>query len=236
MRKLITGLDAIAVLRDQVLQRTATLGAASILAELGGADAVRVGLLEELRPVTESDVLDIRRAARQLELRMAPMPTLVKSALEARPERVLLAAETRSAGRSAGPLDFQAWGSALSPVVRTLQEAGIGVMARIAAHPEAVKAARHADIPAVELDTHQIVDLPETELEPALDALSDAARLAAKLGLRVGLGGRLDERSAPRLLEVAPVCEWVAVGREWVGRSLLSGIDQATRDLRGRIS
>ena len=37
MRKLITGLDAIAVLRDQVLQRSATLGAATTLAELGGA-------------------------------------------------------------------------------------------------------------------------------------------------------------------------------------------------------
>lgn len=235
MRKLITCLDAIAVLRDQVLQRSATLGAATTLAELGGADAVRVGLLEEQRPVTESDVREVRLAARQLELRMAPMPTLVKSALEARPERVLLAAETRSAGRAAGPLDFQAWGSALSPVVRTLQEAGIGVMARIAPHPEAVKAARRADIPAVELDTSQLVDLPEAELEPALSDLSDAARLAAKLGLRIGLAGRLDERSVVRLLEAAPVSEWVAVGREWVGRSLLSGIDRATRDLRARI-
>ena len=235
MRKLITCLDAIAVLRDQVLLRGATLGAATTLAELGGADAVRVGLLEELRPVTESDLLEVRRAARQLELRMAPMPTLVKSALEARPERVLLAAETRSAGRAAGPLDFQAWGSALSPVVRTLQEAGIGVMARIAPHPEAVKAARHADIPAVELDTSRLVDVPEAELVPALSELSDAARLAAKLGLRIGLAGRLDERSLSRLLEVAPVSEWVAVGREWVGRSLLCGIDRATRDLRARI-
>ncbi len=235
MRKLVTGLDAIAVLRDQVLQRTATLGAAATLAELGGADAVRVGLLEELRPVTESDVLDVRRACRELELRMAPMPTLVKTALEARPERVLLAAETRAAGRAAGPLDFQAWGSALSPVVRTLREAGIGVMARIAPHPDAVKAARQADIPAAELDTSPLVDLPESELGPSLQALSDAARLAAKLGLRLGLGGRLDDRSAPRMLEAAPVCEWIAVGREWVGRSLLTGIPTATRDLTDRL-
>ncbi len=235
MRQLITGLDAMAQLRDEMLIRGLSLMGAATLAELGGADVIRVGLSEELKPVTETDLRDLRRATRTLELRMAPLPSLIKSALEARPDRVLLAAESRSGGHRTGPLDFTAWGSALPPVIRTLEEAGIEVSARVAAHPDAVKAARNMDLHGVELDTGQLVDLPPTELARALESLSDASRLAAKLNLRLGIGGRLDERVLLPILDAAPVAGWVAVGREWVGRSLLAGVDQATRDLRSRI-
>ncbi|MAE93676.1 MAG: hypothetical protein CL910_03350 [Deltaproteobacteria bacterium] len=232
MRQLIPALDAIASLRDQVLLLGSPLTAAATLAELAGASAVRIGVCEELRPVTDNDLRDLRQVLRGFELRMPPMPTLVKSALEARPDRVLLASEVRSSGHGGGPLDFTAWGSALPPVIRTLEEAGIEVAARIPAHPEAVKAARTADLRAVELETGQLVDLPAQELRSALEPFADAARLAAKLGLRVGLGGRLDGHRLLPFLEAAPGAEWVAVGREWVARSLLVGIDGATRDLR----
>ncbi len=235
MRRLITGLDAMAALQQQMLTRSASLVAAATLAELAGAEAVRVGVSEDLKPVTESDLRDLRRSTRRLELRMAPLPTLVKTALEARPDRVVLAAESRSAGHRIGPLDFTAWGTALPPVIRTLEEAGIEVAARVAAHPEAVKAARGMELRAVELDTAQLVDLPAAELSEGLESLSDAARLAAKLGLRVGLGGRLDERILTPMLEAAAVCEWVSMGREWVARCMLVGVDRATRDLRARL-
>lgn len=232
MRQLIPALDAIASLRDQVMLQASPLTAAATLAELAGASAVRIGVCEELRPVTENDLRDLRRALRGFELRMPPMPTLVKSALEARPDRVVLAAEARSSGHGGGPLDFTAWGSALPPVIRTLEEAGIEVAARIPPHPEAVKAARTVELRSVELETGQLVDLPPGELHAALGPFSDAARLAAKLGMRVGIGGRLDERQIAPFLEAAPSAEWVALGREWVARSLLVGIDRATRDLR----
>ncbi len=235
MRSLITVLDAMAVLREEMLLRSGSLVGAASLAELAGADGVRIGLCEDLRPVAEADLRDLRRCSRTLELRMAPLPSLVKCALEARPDRVVLAAESRSSGHRAGPLDFHAWGSALPPVIRTLEEAGISVTARIAPHPEAVKAARALDLRALEFEGGQLVDLPRVELERGLEALSDGARLGAKLGLRLGIGGRLDERVLGPLLDAAPGLEWVAVGREWVARCLLCGVDRATRDLRARL-
>ncbi len=234
-RQLIAGLDAMATLRHEMLHRGGSLVAAASLAELAGADALRVGLCEDLVPVTEADVRDLRRSVRTLEMRIAPLPSLIKYALEARPDRVLLAAESRSGGHRTGPLDFSAWGSALPPVVRTLEEAGIVVAARVAPHPEAVKAARGLELKEVELETGQLVDLPPAELATALETLSDATRLAAKLKLRVGIGGRLDERTLASILEAATTCEWVSMGREWVARCLLVGVDRATRDLRARL-
>ena len=124
---------------------------------------------------------------------MPPIPILVKSALEARPERVLLASAPRD-GRRTAPLDFQAWGDALAPVVRTLSEAGISVAVSVAADLDAVKHAHAVDAQGVELFTGSLVDLPPRERAEALTLLGDAARLASKLGMRVGVGGRLDER------------------------------------------
>ena len=98
-----------------------------------------------------------------------------------------------------------------------------------------MKAAHAAGARGVELYTGALVDLPAAERSEALGRLGDAARLAAKLRLEVSVGGRLDERSLAPVLDAAPIAASVAVGRAWVGRSLLVGIDRATRDLRDAI-
>lgn len=234
-RRLIVGADAAADLREAAGTAGFDLPTLANLAELSGAGGVRLTLNEEQRPISEADLRDTRRVCPGLELRMAPVPVLVKSALEARPERVILAAEPRD-GRRVAPIDFQVWGQSLPPVIRTLDEAGILVALAVPPTLDAVKAAHSADAQAVELFTGSIVDLPPRERADALDILGDSARLAAKLGMRVGVGGRLDERLLEPVLAAAPIAEWVTVGRAWVGRSLLLGVDRATRDLRGALA
>jgi len=210
------------------------LAAAAMLAELAGAGGVRLAVNEEGRPVGEAELREVARAGRGFELRMPPVPMLVKTALESRPQRVVLAAAPRD-GRHTAPLDFQAWGSALPPFVRTLEEAGIGVGVLVAPQPQAVKAAHGAGLRAVELHTAALVDLPPRERAEALSGLGDASRLAAKLGMAVAVGGRLDHHSLGPVLDAAPVVTTVVVGRAWIGRSLLVGIDRATRDLREQV-
>ncbi len=90
MRKLTLALDALPSLREAT-HSDIDVAAAATLAELAGVDAIRLGVTDDLKPVTEQDVLETRRAARVLELRMPPSPALLKVALEARPNRVMLA-------------------------------------------------------------------------------------------------------------------------------------------------
>ncbi len=234
-RRLVVGLDAAADLREATGTAGFDLPRVASLAELAGAGGVRLTLGEEMFPISEADLRDTARAIRGLELRMPPIPVLVKSALEARPERVLLASAPRD-GRRSAPLEFSAWGDAVPPVIRTLEEAGIEVAVSVAPDIQAVKGAHAVDAKAVELFTSSLVDLPPRERAEALTALGDAARFAAKLGMRVGVGGRLDERQLPVVLDAAPIAEWAAVGRAWVGRSLLLGIERTTRDLRSAVA
>jgi pyridoxine 5-phosphate synthase len=235
MRLLTLSLDALAALRDVTDGNEPDLAAAATLAELVGADSVRLNVTEEMRPVREADVRAVRRAAAALELRMAPVPSLVKVALETQAERLVLASEGRKGKVTSGPLDFRAWGTALPPVVRTLREAGPHVAVLVSPEIESVKAAHAADLTEVELFTGALVDLPEVERRASLERLGDAARLAAKLSLSVGIGGGLGLRDLCPLLAAAPRIERIAVGRSLVSRAILVGLDRAVRDFRERL-
>lgn len=233
MRRLTLALDGLPALREATGSRELDLQALVTLAELASVDAIRLGVTEELRPVRESDVAECRRAARRLELRMAPTPTLVKIALEGRPDRVVLSGH---GSNGSAPLDLRARSVALDPVVRTLAEAGIPAAALVAPDLEAVKRVHGESIPGIEFYTGSIVDLPDSERRAELERLGDAVRLAAKLHMSIGLGGALSFRTLPEVLEACPAADSVCVGRAALGRSLLVGVDRTLRDLRALVA
>jgi len=231
MRTFVLELDALPSLREAASATEVDLAAAATLAELAGVDAVRLGVNLDMKPVREEDLRDARRAARRLELRMPPLARLLEVSLALRPDRVLLAADGREGRAAASPLDLRGEAS-VAPVVRGLHEAGIAVGALVAPGVEAVKRAHAEGLTRVELYTGALTDLPSAERRAALTQLSDAARLAAKLGIEVGVSGGLGYRSLREVLEAAAAAERVAVGRAALARALLVGLDQALRDLR----
>ncbi len=236
MRSLILELDALPSLRDAMAATDVDLPAASALAELAGVDAVRLGVNPDLKPVREEDLRDTRRAARRLELRMPPLESLVRVALDVRPDAVLLASDRREGRTAASPLDFRTGAIGLSTVLRTFADAGIGVAALVSPTLDAVKTAHANGLSQVELYTGALVDLPPAERRSALKQLGDAARLAAKLQLGLGLAGGLGYRTLPEVVQAAPVAERIAVGRAALTRAVLVGLDRALRDLRALLA
>jgi pyridoxine 5-phosphate synthase len=231
VRRLVLALDGLCALRELAGRGGPDPAAAATLAALAGADAVQLGATEDGRPVSEADLRDVTRAAGALELRIAPTPSLAKVALEARPVRVVLAAEGR-AGALPGPLDLRLAGPGLPATIRMLRDAGLSVGAIVSPELDAVKAAHAAGIEATDLWTGATLDLPEPSRRAALERLGDAARLASKLRLEVGIAGGLAARDLAGVLAAAPVAERVVVGRFLVSRALLVGIERAVRDLR----
>lgn len=232
MRALVVDLDAAAALREAAGGREPRLPGVGLAAELAGADAVRVSASEALRPVREADLHDLRRVVRQLELRLAPTPSLLKLALEVRPERVVLAGEPNAGRIDAAPLDAGALRAVLPPAARALREAGIPAWARLTPDPEAVKLARGAEVVGVELCAEGIVELPPRERVVALDRCADAARIAAKLRFAVAVGGGLDRAGVRAVLDAAPSVERLVIGRALIGRALLVGMDRAVGEIR----
>ena len=236
MRKLTLALDLLCLLREAAGLPGGELHAALALGELAGADSIRLGVCEELRPVRERDVRDARHAARSFELRMPPAPGLLKLALEVRPDRVVLGGENRETRQPAGPLDTRTLTSGLAPLVRALREGGIPTTAIVIPELDAVKAVHAAGLSGVELYTGGIVDLPPGERAAAAERLSDAGRLAAKLRLGLVLGGGLGYRTLPELLGAVPAAERISVGRACLARATLIGLDRAVRDMRALVA
>jgi pyridoxine 5-phosphate synthase len=236
MRSLTLELDALPSLREAIAARDVDLPAAAALAELAGVDAVRLGVNPDLKPVREEDLRDTRRAARRLELRMPPLESLVRVALDVRPDAVLLASDRREGLTAASPLDFRSGAGGLAGVLRAFADAGIGVSVLVAPSLDAVKSAHASGVSQVELYTGALVDLPAAERRNALKQLGDAARLASKLQLGLGLAGGLGYRSLPEVIQAAPAVERIAVGRAALTRSMLVGLDRALRDLRALVA
>jgi len=232
LRTLVADCDAVAGLRELGGCGEPRLAAFGLAAELAGADAVRVSVNEALRPVRETDLYDLRRVVRRLELMLAPAPSLLKLALEVRPDRVVLASEPSAARRSGAPLEPNALRTSAPMAARALREAGIPTVARIAPDAESVKLARGADVAAVELATAATVELPDAERALAFERCADAARIAAKLRLPVGIGGSLATGRLRGLLAAAPGIEHAAVGRALAARALFVGLERAVRELR----
>jgi pyridoxine 5-phosphate synthase len=232
VRRLVLVLDGLCALRELAGRGGPDPAAAATLATLAGADAVQLGASDEGRPVSEADLRAVARAADALELRIAPTPSLAKVALEARPVRVVLAAEGRNPGALPGPLDVRVAGQAVAAAARMLRDAGLRVGALVMPELDAVKAAHAAEVEAVDLWTGGSVVIADAGRRAALERLGDAARLAAKLRLEVGVSGALGARDLPAVLEAAPVAERVVVGRFAVARALLVGVERAVRDLR----
>lgn len=230
MRKLSLCLDSLPALREISGGTHVDLNAAASLAELAGVDALRLGVNEELRPVAEADVLALRRTAALFELRMPASQGLLKVALEVRPDAVLLAGDAFEGALAPRPLELRSQSSGLAPIVRALEEAGIGVAMLVTPALDSVKAAHGLGVQSVELFTGATVDLPAVERRGRLEALADAARLASKLRMSVAIGGGLDYRSLPEVLPMAPAATRVGAGRAIVARSLLVGMDRAVRD------
>jgi len=236
MTQIVLSLDTWPALRDIASGDRSELGAAAALAELAGVDVLRLSINEDLAPVREADVAELRRAARFFELRMPVSQNLLKIPLEARPDRVVLVGERHEANGAAPPVDARVAGAALGVVLRSLEEAGIAVSVRITPEVDAIRAVHAQGVSDVELFTGYLVDLPEAERRGALVMLGDTARLASKLRLGLSVAGGLDERNVAEVLEAAPAIDRVVFGRGLARRALLVGLDRAVRDFGNRMS
>jgi pyridoxine 5-phosphate synthase len=235
MTCLAVSLDALAIWRDQMGEKL-DLVAAAILADLAGADRIRLTVREELQPVTEIDLHRMVQAVPHLELCVPPSQHLIRLALEVRPSRVLLVEEDRYRRCAYGPLDMRKATGEVSAIVRALEEAGIVAGAVIAPDSNELKAAHAIGFQGVDLFTRFAADLPAGKRAQELARLSDASLLGAKLKFYLGISGGLDYRNIGEVSNAVSNAVQVTVGRSVLVRALFNGLDRAVRDFRALVS
>ena len=230
-RRLVVNLDAVAYLRQAHGDAEPDPVTAAALARLAGADGINLQLRSDRRHTQDRDVRLMRQTVeRGLSIDISPIPELLKVVLEVRPDSVVLVPEAPLDVPQLGGIDVSSQLAALAEIVRSLRDGKIACSFLLSADLEQVKAAHRVGAEMVRLQTGRYAeDGPDRELE--LERISDAARLAAKLGMQVSVGGGLGPSEVRALCEIDAISEFV-IGSSLTARAVMLGIERAVGEYR----
>jgi pyridoxine 5-phosphate synthase len=205
---------------------------AAVLAELGGAHGITVHLRGDRRHVQDRDLEVLRHTVRtRLNVEMAATQEMTRIALTVKPHQVTLVPERREELTTEGGLDVVLNSVQIRPMIKTLHEAGVEVSLFVDPELEQVKEAHKLDAGAIEINTACWADAADARArEAALRKVTDAARLARKLGLEVHGGHGLTYANVGPIAGLSEIVE-LNIGHSIVARAVLVGIERAVGEM-----
>ena len=212
---------------------------AARLAIDGGADGITAHLREDRRHISDADIEALsalcRELGRPLNFEMAVTDEMRDIALRYSPHAACLVPEKREERTTEGGLNVVRGHNTISPVVKTLREAGIRVSLFIEADPDQIATAAAMGAQVVELHTGAFCDaLREGRADQAdalLKTLRDGAALAADLGLEVHAGHGIDYETVTALAAIPQVVE-LNIGHFLIGEAIFVGLGEAMAKMR----
>ncbi len=229
-QRLYINIDHVATLRQARRATYPDPVAAAQICEAAGADGITVHLREDRRHIQDADVVGLGPVLRTpLNLEMAATPEMTAIALRLRPHQVTLVPERREEVTTEGGLDLTADPARLEATIAPLRAAGIRLSLFIDADPAQVARAAALGVPAIELHTGSYCHRPGDPR--TLQALRDASRQAAGLGLAVHAGHGLTLENVAAVAAI-PECEELNIGHSIVSHAVFVGLDAAVRAMR----
>src|SRR5437660_9464545 len=231
--RLGVNIDHVATLRQARRGKYPDPVAAAVLAELGGADQITLHVREDRRHVNDRDLEILRKTVNgTLNLEMAALQPMLELALSHRPDTATLVPERREELTTEGGLDVIGGREEIRRVARALRDASVEVSLFVDPELEQIKASHRAHAQAVELHTGRYCEA-RTHRDRAreLARIIEAARTAAKLGLRVAAGHGLDYWNVRPVAAVEEITE-LNIGYAIVCRAVLTGMERAVRDMK----
>jgi pyridoxine 5-phosphate synthase len=237
MPRLGVNVDHVATLRQARGGTDPDPLAAAVLVELAGADGLVVHLREDRRHIQDRDLRLLREVTRtKLDLEMAADTEMVNIALNVRPDLVTLVPEKRQELTTEGGLDVAGQRDRIQNIVSQLHGSGIPVSVFIEPDLGQVKAAHKISADFVELHTGRYANATRSkEADTEFEAITQAARLAYKLGIGVNAGHGLNYRNVKRLTHVTEIVEY-NIGHSIIARAVLVGIVEAVKEMKALLS
>jgi len=166
-----------------------------------------------------------------LNLEMAPTDEMLHIALSHRPHAACIVPEKREERTTEGGIDAAGQHNRLAPLVRALGGANIRVSLFIEADPRQLEAAKSLGAPVVELHTGAYCDASGVERERHLEAIAEAARYGASLGLEIHAGHGLGYDTVGPIAAITEIRE-LNIGHFLVGEAIFVGLDASIKEMR----
>ncbi len=233
MPRLGVNVDHIATIRQARGGNEPDPVAAAVLVELAGADGIVVHLREDRRHIQDRDLRLLRETIHtKLDLEMAADESMAKIALSVKPDMVTLVPERRQELTTEGGLDVAGHRERIDQVIKMLHEGGIPVSLFVEPDLAQIRASHKVSADFVELHTGRYANARKAkEADAEVEAITQAAKLAYKLGLGVNAGHGLNYLNVKRLTHVTEIVEY-NIGHSIIARAVLVGLDQAVREMK----
>ena len=206
-------------------------------AERAGADGITAHLREDRRHIQDRDIWRLKKSVTTaLNFEMACTREMVDIALRLRPRTVLLVPEKRTEVTTEGGLDVAGARDAVRACIEAMGAAGIETSLFIDPDEAQIELSAQLGAPAVELHTGAYANAYSTPRRAAeFQRLLSGATRAHGLGLRVNAGHGInyvniaEVRTLPHLHELN-------IGHSIMSRALFTGIEEAVREMKGRMN
>jgi len=237
LRRLGVNIDHVATLRQARGGKDPDPLAAAVLVELAGADGIVVHLREDRRHIQDHDVQLLRELIRtKLDLEMAADETIAKIALTIQPDMVTLVPEKRQELTTEGGLDVIAQKDRIQQIVAMLHGGGIPVSLFIEPDLAQIKMAHKIAVDFIEIHTGKYANaIRSKEADAEFETISQAAKLAYKLGMGVNAGHGLNYQNVKRLTHIPEIVEY-NIGHSIIARAVMVGLDQAVREMKALLA
>ena len=236
MPRLSVNIDHIATIRQARRGSEPDPVAAAMLAELAGAEGIIAHLREDRRHVQDRDLRLLRETVQtKLNLEMAATEEMQRIALEVKPEITTLVPEKREELTTEGGLEVASRTDFMKSYISRLQKVGIVVSLFIDPDDNQIAAARKSGADWVEIHTGAYANAKtEKDRGREFEKITEAAKLAGSLGLRVGAGHGLNYVNVRKIARI-PEVEELNIGHSIISRAALVGMERAVREMKALI-
>ncbi len=231
MTRLHVNVDHVATLRQaRGIDYPDPVPAASIC-EMAGAQGITIHLREDRRHIIDRDLEIMRKVVTTvLNLEMAATDEMIGIARAVRPDICTLVPEKREERTTEGGLVVAGDLDAVTTAVKSLKEAGISVSLFIDPNRKEIEASRETGADIVELHTGDYCGASVADRARQMDRLSEAAMIAADLGLRVAAGHGLHYHNVAPVARI-PEIEELNIGHSIIARAVFAGLENAVRQM-----
>ncbi|BBB32635.1 pyridoxine 5-phosphate synthase [Thermotomaculum hydrothermale] len=233
MTKLGVNIDHIATVREARKIDIPDPVYAAVIAELAGADGITVHLRGDRRHIKERDVELLSKFIKtRLNIEMATTTEMFEIACKIKPYSVTLVPEKKEEVTTEGGLDVILHQSVLKTLIPEYKSHNIKISIFVDPDNEQIKRCIKLNADIIEINTGKYAETEdERERELELEKIKNAARFAAKSGLKVAAGHGLNYRNVKPIAQI-PEIEELNIGHAIIARAIFVGLDKAVREMK----
>lgn len=193
--------------------------------------ALTMHLREDRRHIKDKDLYDVKKLGAKINLEMAAVDEIQKTALDLVPYSVCLVPERRQEITTEGGLDVDSQKNRLKEFIKPLKDKGILVSMFIDPDFKQVEASAFIGADYIEMHTGSFSEaFLKNDYEEEFQKLKNAAKHAQELGLKVNAGHGLNYENVYLMHKIDGLCE-LNIGHSIISRAVFVGLEQAIKDM-----